>query len=107
MSHILNSNVSFINFGENHIVMQTASFTGVIETIFYIVLFYYIFKYALKLLLPMMLKKAVEKAGENFRQQSQNQYQNHDRPTNTQPKNSVKPRETKKVGEYVDFEELE
>jgi hypothetical protein len=86
--------------------MQTASFTGVIETLFYIVVFYYIFKYAMRLLLPMVLKKAVEKAEENLRNYDSRQYSNND--TYTQPNpNHDKPRETKKVGEYVDFEEIE
>jgi len=93
--------------------METASFAGTIKVIFYIILFYYIFKFLMRILLPVLLKKAVEKAGENFRQQ---QYQAPFNPsqngssqttfTNTNPK-SDKPRETKKVGEYVDFEEIE
>ncbi|HLA56274.1 MAG TPA: hypothetical protein VK623_09250 [Flavobacterium sp.] len=86
--------------------MQTASFTGVIETLFYIIVFYYIFKYAMRLLLPVVLKKAVEKAEENLRNYDTRQYPNND--TFAQPNSkSDKPRETKKVGEYVDFEEIE
>jgi len=90
--------------------MQTASFNGVLKTIFYFIAFYYVFKFLARLFLPIMVKKVVEKAGESFQQQ-QNQYNNQ----NTQNKeefvntssNSTKPKETKKVGEYVDYEELE
>jgi hypothetical protein len=55
-----------------------------------------------------MVKKVVEKAGQNFQQQ----YQNPQNQSNTQDFNpgnptDSKPRESKKVGEYVDFEEIE
>ena len=62
--------------------------------------------------MPIMVKKVVEKAAGNFQQQYQSQY-------NTNTKSSgqdeiiydtaqqTKPRETKKVGEYVDYEELD
>jgi hypothetical protein len=61
-----------------------------------------------RLLLPIMVKKVVEKAGQNFQQQ----YQNQQNPNAQEEKFSdtsatSKPRETKKVGEYVDFEEIE
>ena len=88
--------------------METASFAGFIETICYILMFYYVFKFLARLLLPIMVKKVVEKAGQNFRQQ----YQNQQNPNNQEEKvsstsSTSKPRETKKVGEYVDFEEIE
>jgi hypothetical protein len=88
--------------------METASFSGFIETICYILMFYYVFKFLARLLLPIMVKKVVEKAGQNFQQQ----YQNQQNPNPQEEKFSEtsatsKPRETKKVGEYVDFEEIE
>jgi hypothetical protein len=52
-----------------------------------------------------MVKKVVEKAGQNFQQQQQNQ-QNQSNTKESNPTDS-KPRENKKVGEYVDFEEIE
>lgn len=86
--------------------MQTASFAGVIKTIFYIGLFYYIFKFFMRFLLPAIFKKAVEKASENMRQYQNYNY--HDtQETMYQNPQPQKPRETKKVGEYVDFEEIE
>ena len=91
--------------------MEMASFSGVIETIFYILAFYYIFKFLARLFLPIMVKKVVEKAGENFQRQYQSTYQSNstqqqDEFVNTTSQ-STKPRETKKVGEYIDYEEID
>jgi hypothetical protein len=93
--------------------METASFSGLLKTIFYIVLFYYIFRFAMRLLLPMLLRKAVEKAEENMRRQAGDRGPFENDPRRMQPE---KPRgqstgeqakETGKVGEYIDFEEIE
>lgn len=88
--------------------MEMASFAGFIETLCYIVFFYYAFKFLARLFLPFMVKKVVEKAGQNFQQQYQNQ-QNQRTKQDANPLNTTnsKPQETKKVGEYVDFEEIE
>ena len=88
--------------------METASFSGFIQTICYILMFYYVFKFLARLLLPIMVKKVVEKAGRNFQQQYQNQ-QNPNAQEEKVPNtaSTTKPRETKKVGEYVDFEEID
>ncbi len=96
----------FINF------METASFNGFLKTLFYIVAFYYIFKFLAKLFLPHLIKKAVEKAGENFEKQQQNYQNQHTNTSNHKDvifdaNTSEKPREKKKVGEYVDYEEIE
>ena len=89
--------------------MQTASFTGFIKAIFYMIAFYYIFRFLAKLFLPLLVKKVVEKAGQNMQQQQQDTWKK------TQSKeeilynttNSKNPRETKKVGDYVDYEEID
>ncbi|MGO4820820.1 MULTISPECIES: DUF4834 family protein [unclassified Flavobacterium] len=93
--------------------MQAASFTGFIKTLFYILAFYYIFKFLAKLFLPLLVKKVVQKAGDNFQQQQQrsqgaswNTTQSKDEIIyNTE--NVKNPRETKKVGDYVDYEEID
>lgn len=88
--------------------METASFSGFIETLCYILMFYYVFKFLARLLLPIMVKKVVEKAGQNFQQQYQNQQNPNDgEAVFTDTSKNSKPRETKKVGEYVDFEEID
>ena len=93
--------------------MQTASGYGIIKTIFYLLAFYYIFKFLAKLFLPLLVKKVVEKAGENFQKQQQYARGNSWQKTATNDEiiidtaNAKKPRETKKVGEYVDYEEID
>ena len=93
--------------------MQEASFSNFIRTVFYILMFYYLFKFLARLFLPMLVKKAVEKAGENF--QKQQQYAQDAAWKKTQHNDEIiyketeskNPRETKKVGDYVDYEEIE
>lgn len=91
--------------------METASFNGFVKTLIYIIAFYYAFKFLARLFLPILIKKAVEKAGQNFQQGSQQNYYN----TNNTNSDEIiidnskvaKNRETKKVGEYIDFEEID
>ncbi|MFV8367315.1 DUF4834 family protein [Flavobacterium sp. XS1P27] len=93
--------------------MQTASFIGFIKALFYMIAFYYIFRFLAKLFLPLLVKKVVEKAGENM--QKQQQYAQDNTWKKTQSKDEViyntanakNPRETKKVGDYVDYEEID
>ncbi len=93
--------------------MQTASFNGFIKALFYILAFYYIIKFLAKLFLPVLIKKVVEKASTNFQNQQQNSHNSAWQNTATNDEiiidksKSKNPRETKKVGEYVDYEELE
>jgi hypothetical protein len=91
--------------------MQYASFSGFIRTLFYIMAFYYIFKFLAKLFLPVLVKKVVEKAGENFQKQQQNSQNWNKTPNNDEiiidTANAKNPRETKKVGDYVDYEEID
>ncbi len=93
--------------------MQEASFSGFLRTLFYIVAIYYIIKFLARLFLPLLVKKVVEKAGENFQRHQQNAQGNSWKKT---PNNdeviyntdtNKNPRETKKVGEYVDYEEID
>ena len=95
--------------------MQEASFSGLIKAICYIIAFYYIFKFLARIFLPVLVKKAVEKAGENFQRQQQysqdNSWQKARNTTNDEiiinTANAKNPRETKKVGDYVDYEEID
>ncbi|MBK0369991.1 DUF4834 family protein [Flavobacterium agrisoli] len=98
--------------------MQEASFSGLLRSIVYIIAFYYIFRFVAKLLFPIVVKKVVNKAAENFQQQQQysQQYRQDNSWQKTQNNkdeiiyNTAKskyPHETKKVGEYVDYEEID
>ena len=97
----------------NFTLMQTASFASMIETVFYIVVFYNLFRILVRMLFPVLVKKAVEKASENFQQQfnAQQRYQSQSYGQQDEiihdPSKNAKPRETKKVGEYVDYEEID
>ncbi len=84
--------------------METASFTGFIKTLFWIIVVYYAFRLIVRLLLPYAMKKVVDKATTQFQNQ-QRAYQEQQYQSTAQQ--NQKPRETKKVGEYVDFEEID
>lgn len=90
--------------------MQFASFNGVLKTVLILICIYYGLKLLAKIFFPIMVKTVVEKAEQNFQQQQQQNYQRHqnnqDDFVNTTRK-SDKPRETKKVGEYIDYEEID
>ncbi|POY40945.1 DUF4834 domain-containing protein [Flavobacterium alvei] len=93
--------------------MQEASFQGFIRTLIYIIAIYYIIKFLARLFLPLLVKKVVEKAGENFQKQQQYAQGNpwQKTPNNDEiiidTANAKKTRETKKVGDYVDYEEID
>lgn len=93
--------------------MQEASFSGFIRTLFYIIAIYYIIKFLAKLFLPLLVKKVVEKAGENFVKQQQYAQDDFRQKTANNDEiiidtaNAKKSRETKKVGDYVDYEEID
>ena len=86
--------------------METANFGNLIKTLFWIVAIYYIVKFLARLFLPVLAKKVVEKTSEQFQQQQQNYTAQRQSSTNNASK-SDKPHETKKVGDYVDFEEID
>jgi hypothetical protein len=86
--------------------METASFNGVIKIMLYSLAFYYVFKFLARLFLPILAKKVVEKASQQFQQQH-NPQQQQDNYQHKTTSTSDKPKEKKKVGEYVDFEEIE
>ena len=92
--------------------MDHASFLSFIKTVLIIILVYYLFKFAFKLFAPYLLNKAVSKVSENFQKQQQAyQNQNHQQSQQsdfeTELKQNKIPKERKKVGEYIDFEEVD
>lgn len=111
-------NFKMVNFTEIlFLEMDTASFTGLLKTILYFIVGYYIFKFLVRMFFPIVVRKVVSKAEESFKQQYQSQQQNY---TTTSQQNrpsrdeivsdtakSNNPKSTKKVGEYVDYEEIE
>ena len=89
--------------------MQYASLDGILRTIITIVCIYYLLRFIGKLLFPIMVKTVVNKAQEKFQQTQQNYQRTQNNQSdfvNTTAK-SDKPREKKKVGEYIDYEEID
>lgn len=86
--------------------MQEANLYSFFRTLFCIVAIYYVVKFLARLFLPVLAKKVVEKASEQFQQQQQ-QYQNQQQNSSNSNIKSDKPREKNKVGEYIDYEEVD
>lgn len=84
--------------------METASFTGVIKVIFWLLVSYYAIKFLFKLLAPMLVEQAVKKAQQTMYERQQQHYSGTQA---NQPPHQEKPREKKKVGEYIDYEEID
>ena len=92
----------FLNF--KFYKMEMASFTGFVRTLFYIVLFYFLFKFLMRIFAPILMRKAVNK----MQQKMQDQYnqQQEQQQNRTSQANQSMPKEKKKVGEYIDYEEI-
>ncbi|MGV3459226.1 MAG: DUF4834 domain-containing protein [Flavobacterium sp.] len=87
--------------------METASFNNVIRAIIIMVLAYYALKFLIRIFAPILIQKAVQKAGEHIYEKQQEFY-NAANKQQAQPHQQPEiPREKKKVGEYIDFEEIE
>ncbi|WP_447637538.1 DUF4834 family protein [Flavobacterium microcysteis] len=92
--------------------MQFASLNGVLRTLFILVCIYYGIRLLARIFFPIMVRTVVQKAEQTFQQQqqnyqrqnSQNDFVNVDTNAN---RRSDRPRETKKVGEYIDYEEID
>lgn len=79
-----------------------ASFSGFLRTLGIIVLVYYLFKFAVRIFAPVLMRKAVNKMKEKM----ENQYNQQSQQSTTSTSNKEMPREKKKVGEYIDYEEV-
>lgn len=94
--------------------MELASFQNFIKTILILVLLYYLFKFAFRLFAPILITKVVKKAEQNFHDKQRKYQENYQSENNQQQKEDINnqfsknkfPREKKKVGEYIDFEEV-
>ena len=83
--------------------MGMASFSGFLRTLGIIVLVYYLFKFAMRIFAPIIMQKAVNKMQEKMQDQFKQQQNQQSNTTTTKEM----PKEKKKVGEYVDYEELD
>lgn len=96
----------FFNFGKNLIIMYEASFTGVVRTILIIMLVYYGVKILFRLFFPLFIKYILKKAESNMQQQFNRQYNFNQNQTKQEPE-PTKTKTNNKVGEYIDYEEIE
>jgi DNA integrity scanning protein DisA with diadenylate cyclase activity len=92
--------------------METASFNGFLRTVLEIIAFWYVFKFLARIFFPILVRKAVSHAEQNFNRQfnqdySNQHYRNSEPDVTIDTSKAAKPRETKKVGEYVDYEEID
>jgi hypothetical protein len=89
-----------------HPEMIEASLISTLRTILIIVVCWYVFKFILRLLAPFLMKKMAEKMSRSMHQSFDNQTQRNQEAQNNSTQ--TKPnKESKKVGEYIDFEEIE
>ena len=98
-------------------IIYEASFTGVINIILWIAFFYYGFKFLAKTVFPWVLKRWINKKMGDFQNQGQQQYQSqqqaqdfakqHEGEVKIKTRGSKSESETKDMGDFVDFEEVE
>jgi hypothetical protein len=86
-------------------IMVMASFTGILRTIIIMILIFYAIKFLLRIFAPVIIQQVVKKAGQNFYEQQQNARETPQQHAYTNTND--RPREKKKVGEYIDYEEID
>jgi sortase (surface protein transpeptidase) len=84
--------------------MEMASGSSLLRTLAIIILSYYLFKFLIRIFAPIIMQKAVnkmqEKMQEQYKKQQQQQQNITDQSTHFQSK------EKEKVGDYIDYEEI-
>jgi sortase (surface protein transpeptidase) len=84
--------------------MEMASGSSLLRTLAIIILSYYLFKFLIRIFAPIIMQKAVnkmqEKMQEQYNKQQQQQQNTTDQSTHFQSK------EKEKVGDYIDYEEI-
>jgi len=85
-----------------------------LKTLIIIVAIWYFFKFAFRFFGPILIKKAINKAEQSFQQRAQDYYNQNsqeeesysNRGNQSKKFDNGIPREKKKVGEYIEFEEI-
>lgn len=92
-------------------MLQHASITGVLRIILIILLIYYGIKILSRIFAPYLIKyvskKAAERFGGQFEQNQQQKPEQHKEGEVSIDKVPETPTSNKKVGEYVDYEEID
>lgn len=85
-------------------MIYQASLIGTLKTILFIIAMYYIAKTIMRFAAPYLMKFAAKKMEQKMKEQFGDMQQKQQQPTsNTQEI----PKEKKKVGDYIEFEELD
>ncbi|HZJ35993.1 MAG TPA: DUF4834 domain-containing protein [Gillisia sp.] len=90
--------------------MYEASFESILKTILIIMLIYFGFKIMIRFFGPLILKYFLKKIGNKFQQQFNQQAQPDSKEKadfNTDKKSPKNMKPNKKVGEYIDYEEID
>lgn len=91
--------------------MQMASFVGFLRTILIVLLVYYGAKIVMRLFAPYLVRYMSKKMQERYGGQFQQRQEDINRPRDGETVIDKMPKQTessdKKVGEYIDFEEID
>ena len=89
--------------------MQAASFLGLLNTIFIIMLIYYALKFIGRYLIPIFFQKIARNMEEKIRKQQgfQNYNTTKEGETTIDKKSNDQKGNNKNVGEYIDYEEID
>ncbi len=85
--------------------MYEASFQGLVRTLLIIALVYYGIKILARIFLPYLMKYFIQKVSTNFQQKYNHNQQ--DQSTSTHTQEVPKKKQKEKVGEYIDYEEID
>ena len=83
--------------------MEMASGSSLLRTLAIIILCYYLFKFLMRIFAPIIMQKAVNKMQEKMQEQYNKQQQQQN--TTTQS-TQFQSKEKEKVGDYIDYEEI-
>jgi len=78
---------------------------GLLRTILIIIAVYYAGKFLMRIFAPILMKYAASKMEQKVKEQFGQQQKPQEKETPKEPIHKMK--STKKVGEYIDFEEIE
>ena len=84
--------------------MEMASGSSLLRTLAIIILCYYLFKFLVRIFAPIIMQKAVHKMQEKMQEQY-NKQQEQQQNTTAQSA-QFQSKEKEKVGDYIDYEEI-
>ena len=87
-------------------MIYQAGLVGVLKTILIFMAIYYIAKFVMRLAAPFLMQYAAKKMEQKMKDQFGNM-QNQQNQSHTKATKNEIPKEKKKVGEYIDYEEID